>query len=277
MNDNDHATDRAGRSEAATDVSAPLVLTGRGGSGTRLFSMVLQKLGVFLGNNLNHTEDSVEWVDAIYRVAIDKLRGGGVSAGASRELLLANASTILATGLHDGTRWGWKLPETMLVLPEIAAAFDRCRIIHVVRHPLDTCLRRSHMTSRPNNRIGEAVLMAAYAKLGWNRHPAEDPEHLCNAASWFYQVTEAQAFFRGFPAHRGLTLRYESLCDEPEATSRKIAEFVGVGGDGVTLEVDETRRRTWSEGDPRINEVWDICGEAAQLHGYRIDAPATRA
>jgi hypothetical protein len=280
MSDSELAANRAQPSPAAADASAPLVLTGRGGSGTRLFSIVLQKLGVFLGNKLNHTEDSVEWVDPVYRIAIDKLRGAAPPVGGSRELLRANAAAILARrcpGSH--ARWGWKLPETVLILPEVADAFDRCRIIHVVRHPLDTCLRRSHMTSRPNNPIGEAVLRAAYEKLGWTRNPAKDPEHLRNAASWFYQVTEAQSFFRGFSAQRGLTLRYEALCDTPEVTCRQIAEFAGggAGGASVALEVDEARRRVWERGDSRIDEVWDVCGEAARLHGYRIDDPAPRA
>jgi hypothetical protein len=256
----------------AIDQLAPLVLTGRGGSGTRLFSIVLQNLGVFLGNHLNHSEDSVEWADIIYRLAIDKLRPEGPSIPDAHEMLVAKASAILLDAdLQGRSRWGWKLPETMLILPEIAAAFERCSIIHVVRHPLDTCLRRSHMTSRPNNPIGDAVLAAAYARLGWNGDPANAPEHLRNAASWLYQVGEAQAFFRGFPVQRGLTVRYESLCDEPEATSALIARFIGVQGRKIALEVDEARRRTWCSGDPRVDEVWSICGDAAQVYGYRVD------
>ena len=249
------------------DLGAPIVVTGRGGSGTRLFSKLLQQLQVDLGNDINHTEDSVEWVDVIYRLAIAKLSGSPAPDAA--DALRANATAV--AGHRRGRHWGWKLPETVLLLPEVAAAFERCRIVHVTRHPLDTCLRRTHMTSRPNNRIGQAVLGAAYAALGWARDPAADPEHVCNAAAWWFQVREAHAFLASLPGTRAITVRYESLCDAPDETAARIACFVGVGQVPVCLDIDRSRRRLWSGGDPRIAEVWGICGDVAQALGYRAD------
>jgi len=256
---------------AAVDLSAPIILTGRGGSGTRLFSIALQKLEVFLGNRLNHTEDSVEWVEVIYGAAIDKLRSPPSSPVPSETFRRRAAAILAEAGGRRIGKWGWKLPETMLILPEVAAAFDNCRIIHAIRHPLDTCLRRSHMTSKPKNPIGDAVLAAAYARLGWARDPADDPEHLRNAASWLYQVGLAQDFFGDFPVDRSLTLRYESLCDQPADTMEKVAAFIGAGNRPIDLGVDHSRRRMWSDGDSRIEDVWRICGSVAQIYGYHID------
>jgi len=250
--------------------SAPVVMTGRGGSGTRLFSIALQELGVFLGNRINKTADSMEWVDPVYRLALDKLKTGVVPAGAGA-ILRANAEAILAAAGPGHGAWGWKLPETVLVLPEIAAAFEHCRIIHVVRHPLDTCLRRTHRTSRADDMIGDSVLTAAYRELGWSHRPATDPEHVRNAVSWRYQVGLATAFLARFPAGRGLTVRYEALCDAPEATIARLAQFVGVPLRPVELQVDDARRRLWAAGDSRIDEVWALCGELAQVHGYGRD------
>lgn len=251
------------------DPDAPIVLTGRGGSGTRLFSLALQQMGVFLGNQVNHTEDSVEWVQAIYRVAVEKLHSGRAPADAV-QALRERAQAILAQA-PAVARWGWKLPETMLVLPEVAQAFPACRIVQVIRHPLDTCLRRTHMTSRPGTPIGDAVLAAAYRELGWARDPAADPEHLRNAASWHYQVAQAHAFFAAFPAGRGITLAYEAICDAPAATAATLAGFIEASDAAVDLPVDETRRRKWEPGDARAQDVWEVCGDLATQYGYRFD------
>ena len=267
---------------ARPDPAAPIVLTGRGGSGTRLFSLALQQMGVFLGNRVNHTEDSVEWLEAIYRVAVEKLRAGHAPADAV-DVLRRCADAVLSSAAPAGTsvalapRWGWKLPETILILPEVAQAFPACRIVQVIRHPLDTCLRRSHMTSRTGNPIGDAVLAAAYRQLGWTRNPEQDAAHLRNAASWHYQVAQAHAFFAAFPVSRGLTLRYESICDAPTATVAELARFLRASDAAVDLPVDEARRRQWVDGDPRARDVWAVCGPLARLYGYRFEGESAPA
>ena len=55
------------------DLESPIVATGRGGSGTRLLSTVLQKLGCHLGNELNESGDSMEWAEVIYDIVLSKL------------------------------------------------------------------------------------------------------------------------------------------------------------------------------------------------------------
>ena len=265
--------DVAGAAPPLADITAPIVIAGRGGSGTRLFSVVLQQLGVFLGNRLNRSDDSVEWVETIYRLGVHRL-ATGASAADAVDALRACAAGVLAQAPDEVSLWGWKLPETMLILPDAAQAFAAARFVHVVRHPLDTCLRRTHMTSRIDNPIGEATLRAAYRQLGWERDPAGDPDHIRNAASWAYQLADAQAFFARLPPGRGLTLRYESLCDEPDATAARMAAFVGVAPRPVALRVDDARRRLWSPGDERIDEVWAVCGALAEAHGYTRDGGA---
>ena len=38
-------------------------------------------------------------------------------------------------GLADDAEWGFKLPEAMLIMPELLAAFPAARLVHLVRHP----------------------------------------------------------------------------------------------------------------------------------------------
>lgn len=250
-------------------LASPVIATGRGGSGTRLLSLVLQQLGVFMGNRLNKSADSIEWVDLIYEMAIKRMAANCPASPSWKGELHARAATVLDEGKWSGTRWGWKLPESMLVLPELAEAHPDAVFIHLVRDPLDTCLRRTHMTSRTGNPIGNAALAAAYRQLGWKRPPADDPDHIRNAASWVMQVGAMRAHV-ATSGLRCLELTYERLVENPQSVADNVAAFLCLDRAAVVLPVDFNRVRQWSLDDPRASEVWEICGEVASLYGYRL-------
>lgn len=254
-------------------IARPIVATGRGGSGTRLLSLTLREHGLFLGNRLNESEDSVEWIDLIYELAIKKLTDKLPPGAHWQQELIARAEHVVLKGLWKQTqRWGWKLPETMLILPEVARAFSEAQIIHLVRHPLDTCLRRTHMTSRMDNSIGEATLLAAYQWLNWDRDPRDDEDYIRNAASWVYQVDQVVRFSKSLETERYLEIKYEDLCAHPQAVSDTIAAFLKKPTITTALNqiIDHTRRRTWVENDKRAPEVWSICEKTATVLGYRF-------
>ena len=254
------------------ELHRPVIATGRGGSGTRLLSSLLQQLGVFLGNELNATEDSVEWVDVIYEMALKLLpeRGGAPTRGHWGPELVARARSVLGAGGGRRSRpWGFKLPECMLVLPELASALPEARFIHLVRNPLDCCLRRTHLTSRTDNPIGIATLEAAYRALGRGGTPSEEPDHIRNAASWRFQVEQAREWAEKL-GPRCLEVRYEDVCSRPQEVADRIAAFVGISRAEVHLDVDTARIRRWAADDPRIRDVWDLCGEVAEKYGYSL-------
>lgn len=256
----------------------PIIATGRGGSGTRLLSLLLQSLGVFIGNKKNKTEDSLEWTGLFYKIAVERIRQKPPRAWVHwRQPLQSTAAEILTLKNWDGVQpWGWKLPETMLILPEIFNAFDQGVFIHIVRHPVDCSLRRTHVTSRANNPVGKAVLQAAYKNIGWQQHRiATDPNYLHNAASWHYQVSGACRFGRDeLGPERYFEVKYEDICRDPAGVLKALSSFLKIQGPpkALDLNIDPERRRSWSTPDPRADEVWEVCGELAMGLGYqRID------
>ncbi|MCY3874357.1 MAG: sulfotransferase [Rhodobacteraceae bacterium] len=258
---------------SATILSQPVVATGRGGSGTRLLSMLLQEHGVFLGNRLNGSEDSIEWIGVQYESAARKLTDGAPERGCWNEALSGCAEKILQRGQwKEGQLWGWKLPETMLILPEVVQAFPNARIVHLVRHPVDTCLRSTHVTSRTDIPVGAATLHAAYSRLGWRRDPGDDDDYIRNSASWVFQVQGAIQFGRELGSSRYLEIRFEDLCADAQAVSDAIARFLDIPEteSAVGGIIDNTRRRYWAEGDKRALEVWSICGEIGKTLGYDL-------
>lgn len=252
----------------------PIIATGRGGSGTRLLSEILQMLNIFLGNKINKMGDSLEWVSLIYKIAIERTQLQRPMASTHwRFPLQETAAEILTEGNYTGEQnWGWKLPETMLALPDIFDTFTQGRLIHLIRHPVDASLRRSHMTSRPGNLVGKSVLQAAYRDLGWSKDKiATDPDYLRNAASWLYQVSEVSRYGTDvLGIERYLELRYEDLCSNPTKVIGSIVSFldIQIPAKPVRIEIDQKRLQSWTSPDPRANEVWEICGPVAKKLGY---------
>ncbi|NNE57671.1 MAG: hypothetical protein HKN36_06145 [Hellea sp.] len=254
---------------------SPIILTGRGGSGTRLLSELAQKFDVFLGNRLNAAGDSMEWVDLIYEFAIKKNLKGVEKRKldfASSGLLLDKTQDFLEAGNYKPDQlWGWKLPETMLLIPEMMSSFPKAKLVHLVRHPVTSSLRRTHMTSRLDNPIGRTVLRAAYRELGLD--PAsikKDPEYLHNAVTWLFQVRQVHNYaMENLNAENYHLIRYEDLCKTPLETTKSLSRFMtGSVSDFIRPAVDPDRVPNIDFGDPAIAHIWSICGKVAMDMGY---------
>jgi hypothetical protein len=267
--------------DSPENLDGPVILLGRGGSGTRMLSMLSVQLGVFLGNVLNESLDSVEWVETLYDLAVE-VTTSGVPARSARDLywrerLREHAAGVLTSGKCPWTAlWGWKLPETILAMGPVLRAFPRARVVHLVRHPVTSSLRRTHMTSRTDNRIGRTVLPAAYRSCGLDPDDiARDEPYIHNAVTWAFQVGAAVGILRTMNA-ASLVLRYEDLCADPVQAQATVAQFLGIEVPPHALAPvrDENRMNQIAEFDVRAQRVWHICREAAKALGYEKNAPA---
>lgn len=256
----------------------PVVLLGRGGSGTRLLAQLGAANGVFIGNDVNVSGDSLEWVDDVYALAIECVTSG-VERGSERDAfwrsaLVQRAHAVLnAAGRDADAPWGWKLPETMLVLPQILRTFPRARIVHLIRHPVSSALRRSHLTSRADNAIGRAVLAAAYDACGLDQNiAADDEECVRNAVTWEFQMRGALDALAALPAGaRLLQLRYEDVCADPAAALDRVAAFLGLPAPDRSSApvIDALRSNPVVDDGERAARVWALCGATAARLGYR--------
>jgi hypothetical protein len=259
-----------------------VIFTGRGGSGTRLLSQLADAAGIFIGNHRNKSDDSIEWVDLIYDIAVEAGAGHDLPSGSAyRREIRASATAILSRSGSPISRWGLKLPETMLVLPLLIDAFPRAKVVHLTRHPVSSSLRRTHMTSRLSNPVGAVVLPAAYRYS--KRDPAliaTDEPYLHNACSWNFQVSRVVGYGRGvLGGDRYLEIAYEDVCANPARVAATVRSFLGCATEEreTTISVDFTRSAGWDAGDPRVDLIWRLCGETAALLGYaRQPDPSTQ-
>jgi hypothetical protein len=264
-------------------LDAAVIFAGRGGSGTRLLSQLADEAGIFIGNHRNKSNDSIEWVDLIYRMAVETGGGRDLPTGSAyRTAIRAVAAAILErAGPRNSPLWGLKLPETMLVLPLLIDAFPQAKVVHLTRHPVSSSLRRTHMTSRLSNPVGAVVLPAAYRYV--KRDPAliaADEPYVHNACSWNFQVSRVVGYGRGvLGGDRYLEIAYEDVCTNPARAAATVRSFLGSPTEAreTMIQVDFTRSGGWDAGDPRVDLIWRLCGETAVLLGYaRQPDPSTQ-
>jgi hypothetical protein len=140
-----------------------------GGSGTRAVAQILMDAGVYMGDDLNVSNDNLlftrlfknpEWRrnasdgDIKNRLEIFRkvMAGEVLTSGENKELVKAAKEnrtfksdfrfylkTLLKRQRFSPVRktWGWKEPNTQIYLEEISAFFPELKYIHVLRHGLD--------------------------------------------------------------------------------------------------------------------------------------------
>jgi tetratricopeptide (TPR) repeat protein len=115
-----------------------------------------------------------------------------------------------------------KMPANFLYLGLIHAAFPRARIIHMQRHPMDTCL-------------------SIYFQHFFNMSPyANDLDDLVHYYGEYRRVTDHWRSV--LPATALLEIPYEALIEDQEGWTRRMVEFIGLPWDPKCLDFHQTER-----------------------------------
>jgi tetratricopeptide (TPR) repeat protein len=115
-----------------------------------------------------------------------------------------------------------KLPGNFLYAGMIHSAFPRARIIHMQRHPLDTCL-------------------SIYFQNFFGMGPyANDLDNLAHYYGEYLRITNHWRAV--LPATVLLEVPYEALIEDQEGWSRKMVEFIGLSWDPKCLDFHQTER-----------------------------------
>ena len=115
-----------------------------------------------------------------------------------------------------------KMPANFLYAGLIHIAFPNARIIHMQRHPIDTCL-------------------SIYFQNFFNIGPyANDLDDLAHYYGEYRRITEHWRAV--LPETALLHVPYEALVDDPERWSRRMVEFIGLPWDPKCLDFHSTER-----------------------------------
>lgn len=233
-------------------LSAPTVIGGLGGSGTRVFADILRSSGCHIGGNLNGALDYLTFTvlgnrpgagppsqEAMLRVGHllrrETLRPSDVGA-----LLFA----AFRPGHHDGRRkrwryaigalrdqgpavggnWGFKEPNSARVLTELVSAYPDMRYIHVLRHGLDMALSQN---------INQLRAWGPSMGITWSGESHDLPNAQLNF--WLEATRQTHTTGKRLLGERYLLVRYDDMVEDARKTSAQVAEFLRFAGDFDTL------------------------------------------
>jgi hypothetical protein len=219
---------------------------GLGGSGTRLVAALLAEFGVFLGHDLNKALDNLAFTLLFKRPELPTLSGDELDrdlqlfatgmtrsraltadeqthlharaseqrAGHPEGWLQTHADTLInvaAPPLASTQLWGWKEPNTHMLLPALIRNFPQMRYIHVVRHGLDMAFSRNQSQLQY---WGDGVL-GSPGEPG----PARALSYWCAVQRRALRLGETMGT-------RFLWLDYDRVCHEPEQGLDRLSEFL---------------------------------------------------
>jgi tetratricopeptide (TPR) repeat protein len=205
---------------AAANSDRPVFVVGMPRSGTSLIEQILASHPDVFGAG------EVSFWDAGFRA----YRDAEVAEAAGDATVRAGLMTEMADeylrrltqGAGAALRVVDKMPANFMYLGLIHAAFPRARIIHVRRHPIDTCL-------------------SIYFQNFFNRDPyANDLVDLAHYYGEYIRITDH--WRKVLPASALLDVPYEALIGDQEAWTRRVLEFIGLPWDPRCLEFHRTDR-----------------------------------
>jgi tetratricopeptide (TPR) repeat protein len=205
----------ARRRDFASASELPIFIVGMPRSGTSLTEQILASHPAVVGAG------ELTYWDGAFAAFHD-----AVSAGRSEADLMPQLGAKYLERLIDlssgAQRVVDKMPANFLYAGLIHAVLPRARIIHMRRHPIDTCLS-IYFQNFPN--------MGPFAN------------DLDNLAFYYDQYLRITAHWREvLPAAAWLDVPYEGLIDDQEGWTRRLLDFVGLPWDARCLEFQRTER-----------------------------------
>jgi hypothetical protein len=242
---------------SAHEVSAPVVIGGHGGSGTRVLPRALRLVGVWMGAWVNHrTEDAMAtryFLQRYFEQAVVDSRAADPGqrpdpapdqgadqepdphrdqhwdqhAAQRRQLERAFAEAVRAhrQGMPDPSGpWGWKNPRSMWMLPFLARLYPQMRFIHLVRDGRDVALSKNTNLLNKHGRflLGEAT-------------PEQDRVR-SQLRLWALGNERAARDGERLLGANYLRISYEQLCSAPRETLARVYAHLGQSVSSATLD-----------------------------------------
>lgn len=196
---------------------APIVVGGNGHSGTRIFIEILGRAGLFTGlfplTKRRNSEDLRiidllnKWVGPYVEGALAQRQLETMKREFARRLRILFPVRI--------TRWGFKNPRSMLILPVLHELFPSMKFVHVIRDGRDIALGNAFVSG---NRYVDLFLCDEERKL-----PPEQKMILF----WGRSNHRAMQYGTDSMPDRYLLMKWEDLCRDPLSMTEKLIRFAG--------------------------------------------------
>lgn len=234
----------------STPVLPPVAIGGVGGSGTRLVAEIVRRLGHYMGDDLNVANDNL-WFTLLFKrtelwngvraadefdKAIRVFRAVMAEGGALNDSQVRWVQSLTAArSQHDSGwlqqrvasllhashrgrpragRWGWKEPNTHIVLDRLHLAIPGMKYIHVMRHGLDM----AYSTNQNQLKLWGRFFLGTD---GYEVNAYWSVKYWCLVHR---RVLSLGEHMQG----RFFLLNYDAFCAAPREGLRKLLAFLGL-------------------------------------------------
>ena len=141
------------------------------------------------------------------------------------ENFIENIMSSNRPDMDDFAGWGWKEPNTHVILEDLSNYYCDLRYIHVIRHGLDMAF------SKNQNQVKFWRAMYGIIPSGKNHDPVASFRY------WLKANQNAIDTGKKMLRDRFLLINYESLCNSPEKEIKRLAKFVQLSLSNETFDI----------------------------------------
>jgi hypothetical protein len=222
-----------------------VAIGGVGGSGTRLGAALLQMLGYYIGDDLNEPLDNLWFtllfkrrsvllehkpdLDALIALFFARMSCRTTFTDVERmrvlQLAVSDRPQESANWLRERADsflngwcsrrpdqpWGWKEPNTHIIIDRLLEFDSELHYIHFVRHPLDMAL------SANQNQL------ANWGPVLLNREVVNEPRQ--SLAHWCAAHRRICAVMQQWP-ERTMAIDFDTFCIDPQMDGARVARFL---------------------------------------------------
>ena len=210
----------------------PVIVFNKSHSGSRVLARLLREAGVFMGDDRNESEDSADFLRLIEPLVERWYPDYGRLLREGDEDLSPLIDSVIAHHLAPcppGARWGWKLCETLYILPVLIRLFPDAWYVHLIRDGRDVAFSNHVAPVTPFWRkvYFDTADIAAWRGLPLTHRSYERAPHVFNAQHWVNSVRVAR-HYGAMIGPRYVEVRYEDLVRDPGATGQRLLEILGI-------------------------------------------------
>ncbi|MFC3287382.1 sulfotransferase family protein [Paracoccus aerius] len=193
------------------DTQKPIAIGAIGGSGSRVLAKIIQASGVSIGSNLNPSSDNLEFTARFKTLDVLDLPDNQFFSRLGDFEAISRADMVQA----GNKRWGWKEPNTHVVIERILEAYPSMRYVHLLRNGFDMAFSGNQNQPRL---WGPAYL---------NR-PISDPPTPPESLAYFCEVHRRISKLARQPHNQSriLFVEYEALCYDPKSEITRLLDFL---------------------------------------------------
>ena len=207
-----------------SEIPGPHIIGATGGSGTRVVARIVRHGGMFIGTNLNVSEDALDFGDYSDRwinVFIASQRSS--LSPSNRAAMIYDLQQVLQKHLAPlyptARAWGWKEPRSIFLLPFLHSQFPTLKFLHIIRDGRDM----AYSTNQNQLRKHGSWLL--------DTTEAETSQPLRSIALWSRLNLLTADYGEAILGTRYLRIRFEDLCYHAAQVITQIFAFFGLTGD----------------------------------------------